>query len=135
MAALLLPYHMLRRLCLLWWVNEVRLEWMFEARLSLPGLLRIFWVNFSGSHPVGVVFFPSLPFMGLMLFPSIRLGNVSGEGSASLALFSLFLFFFSLLISSSPLFFFFFHFFLLQLSHLHLFFFFPFILPFPFSSA
>ena len=54
---------------------------------------------------MGVVFFPSLPFMGVMLFPSIRLGNASGEGGASLALFSLFLFFFFLLFSSSPLFF------------------------------
>ena len=39
---------------------------------------------------MGVVFFPSLPFMGVMLFPSFRLGNASGEGGASLALFSLF---------------------------------------------
>ena len=27
---------------------------------------------------VGVVFFPSLPFMGVMLFPSFVLGNTSG---------------------------------------------------------
>ena len=29
---------------------------------------------------MGVVFFPSLPSMGVMLFPSFVLGNVSGEG-------------------------------------------------------
>ena len=33
---------------------------------------------------MGVVFFPSLPFMGVMLFPSFVLGNVSGEGGAFL---------------------------------------------------
>ena len=44
-----------------------------------------------GSLPhVGVVFFPRLPFMGVMLFPSFRLGNASGDGGASLALLSLF---------------------------------------------
>ena len=53
---------------------------------------------------MGVVFFPSLPFMGVMLFPNIRLGNASGEGGASLALFSLFLFFFFLLFSFFPFF-------------------------------
>ena len=31
---------------------------------------------------MGVVFFPTLPFMGVMLFPSFALGNASGEGSA-----------------------------------------------------
>ena len=30
--------------------------------------------------PVGVVFFPSLPSMGVMLFPSFVLGTASGEG-------------------------------------------------------
>ena len=39
---------------------------------------------------MGVVFFLSLPFMGVMLFPSFRLGNEPGEGVASLALLSLF---------------------------------------------
>ena len=34
---------------------------------------------------MGVVFFPSLPFMGVMLFPSFVLGNASAEGSAPLA--------------------------------------------------
>ena len=31
---------------------------------------------------MGVVFFPSLPFMGVMLFPSFVLGNMFGEGGA-----------------------------------------------------
>ena len=35
---------------------------------------------------MGVVFFPSLPFMGVMLFPSFVLGNVSGEGGTFLVL-------------------------------------------------
>ena len=48
------------------------------------------------------MFFPSLPFMGVMLFPSLWLGNAPGEGGASLALLSLFLILLSLF-SSSPL--------------------------------
>ena len=61
---------------------------------------------------MGVVFFPSLPFVGVMLFPSFWLGNAPGEDGASLALLSLFLvfllpsFFFSPLLFSSSLFFF-----------------------------
>ena len=47
---------------------------------------------------MGVVFFPSLPFMGVMLFPSFSLGNVFGGGGASFASHSLF---FSLSSSSS----------------------------------
>ena len=47
---------------------------------------------------MGVVFFPSLLFMGVMLFPSFVLGNAFGEGGGSLALLSLF---FSLSSSSS----------------------------------
>ena len=72
-------------------MNEVRMGWMFEARLSLLGFLLGSWISFSGSLPVRVVFFPSLPFMGVMLFPSFWLGNAPGEGDASLALLSLFL--------------------------------------------
>ena len=45
------------------------------------------------------MFFPSLPSMGVMLFPSSVLGNAPGENGASLALLSLFLFFFFLLFS------------------------------------
>ena len=94
---------------------------------------------------MGVVFFPNLPFMGVMLFPSFRLGNALGEGGASLALLFLFFYFSSssflplvssfLFFLSSSLFslssFLFSLFFLLLLFHLllpHL------ILPFPFLS-
>ena len=34
----------------------------------------------NGPLPVGVMFFPSFPFMGVMLFPSPVLGNASREG-------------------------------------------------------
>ena len=44
------------------------------------GFLRRLWISFSGSLFVGVVFFPSSPFMGFMLFPSLWLGNASGRG-------------------------------------------------------
>ena len=39
---------------------------------------------------MGVVFFPSLPFMGVMLFPNFGLGNASGEGGTLLVPLSLF---------------------------------------------
>ena len=39
-----------------------------------------FWFSPIGPLPVGVVFFPSLPSMGVMLFLSFVLGTVSGEG-------------------------------------------------------
>ena len=51
---------------------------------------------------MGVVFFPSLPFMGVMLFPSFTLGNASGEGGAPLVPFSPFSVLFSLPLLSSP---------------------------------
>ena len=51
---------------------------------------------------MGVVFFPSLPFMGVMLFPSFALGNASREGSAPLASFSPFSIPLSLSLLSSP---------------------------------
>ena len=68
---------------------------------------------------MGVVFFPSLPFMGVKLLPRFLLGNAFGGGGASFASHSLF----SLYLIpppfylSSPLFFFLF-FLLPQLSHL-----------------
>ena len=71
---------------------------------------------------MGVVFFPSLPFMGVMLFPSFDLGNASGGGSTLLMPPSLF--FYSSFSSSH---FFSFSFLSSFLPHL--------ILPFPFSSA
>ena len=51
---------------------------------------------------MGVVFFPSLPFMGVMLFPSFVLGNVSGAGGALLVPLSLFSILLSLPLLSSP---------------------------------
>ena len=53
---------------------------------------------------MGVVFFPSLPFMGVMLFPSFVLGDVSREGGALLVPLSPFsiLLSLSLLSSLSP---------------------------------
>ena len=53
---------------------------MLDFRLSSMGFLLRLWISFSGSFCVGVVFFPSLPFMGVMLFPSSWLGNASGRG-------------------------------------------------------
>ena len=50
---------------------------------------------------MGVVFFPSLPFMGVMLFPSFMLGNVSEEGGTFLVLLSLFSILLSLPVLSS----------------------------------
>ena len=54
--------------------------------------------------PVGVVFFPNIPFMGVMLFPSFVLCNASGGSGAFLVplfpfffLFFLFIFFILLL--------------------------------------
>ena len=47
------------------------------------------------------MFFPSLPFMGVMLFPSFALGNAYGEGGAPLAPFSPFSTLFSLPLLSS----------------------------------
>ena len=79
--------------------------------------------------------------MGVMLFPSFRLGNALGEGGASLALLSLFLvfllpsFFFSHLPFSPTLLFFSpFSFFPFSSSLVFFFFFFPFILPFRLNS-
>ena len=50
---------------------------------------------------MGVVFFPSIPFMGVMLFPSFVLGNVSEEGGTFLVLLSLFSILLSLPVLSS----------------------------------
>ena len=50
---------------------------------------------------MGVVFFPSLPFMGVMLFPSFVLGDVSGEGGTFFVPLSLFSALFSLPLLSS----------------------------------
>ena len=50
---------------------------------------------------MGVVFFPSLPFMRVMLFPSFVLGNASEEGGAFLVPLSLFYVLLSLPLLSS----------------------------------
>ena len=51
---------------------------------------------------MGVVFFPSLPFMGVMLFHSFALGNASGWGGTLLVSPSLFFILLSLPLLSSP---------------------------------
>ena len=79
-------------------------------------------------RPVRVMFFPSLPFMGVVLFPSFVLGNASGEGGTLFVPLFLFspLLHLSLLSSPSPSF-----------SHsLFLFFlFFPISFSFPFAHS
>ena len=52
---------------------------MLDVLLPSLGSLGCLWIGFSECLHVGVVFFPSLPFMGVMLFPSSLLGNVSRE--------------------------------------------------------
>ena len=42
-----------------------------------------FWFSSVGSLPIRVVFFPSLPYIGAIFFPSFMLGNVFGEGGTS----------------------------------------------------
>ena len=90
---------------------------------------------------MGVVFFPSLPFMGVMLFPSFVLGNASGEGGIFLVPFSPFSILLSLplLSSLSPSLSFSLPSFLLFFSHLILPFSFPFSqtlsIPFLFFSS
>ena len=88
---------------------------------------------------MGVVFFPSLPFMGVMLFPSFTLGNASEGGVTLLVPLSLF----SILLSL-PLFLFSFSFFFILSSSLSSFFprlILPFLFlthklfPSPFSSS
>ena len=51
---------------------------------------------------MGVVFFPSLPFIGVMLFPNFVLGNASGEGGTFLVPLSLFSILLSIPLLSSP---------------------------------
>ena len=90
----------------------LRLNWNLRV-MKLQGL-----VVFVGDPPrdsgpafgfgchllVGVMFFPSFPFVGFMLFPSFVLGNASGEGGTFFVSLSLFspLLSLSLLSSHSP---------------------------------
>ena len=72
------------------------------------------WVVFAGDSPgnsvsvpmdllpMGVVFFPSLPFMGVVLFPIFVVGDASGEGGTFLVSLSLFSPLLSLPLLSSP---------------------------------
>ena len=76
----------------------------------------------DGLLPVGVVFFPSFPFMGVMLFPSPVLGNASRKGSVLNKELLVPLTPFSLLLPS-----------LLPLSLISSPFHFPFPFPFPYS--
>ena len=59
-----------------------QLEFALDEALRLGRLSRGFaegfWFGSDGPLPVGVVFFPSLPFIGVMLLPSFVLGNASG---------------------------------------------------------
>ena len=61
-----------------------------------------FWFGFVGPLLIGVVFFPSLPFMRVVLFPSFVLGNAYGEGGTFLVPLSLFSILLSLHFLSSP---------------------------------
>ena len=65
---------------------------------------RDFGPAFGSDGPllVGVVFFPSFPFIGVMLFPSSVLGNASGESGVLLVPLSPFSPLISLSLLSSP---------------------------------
>ena len=67
-------------------------------RRSAEGL----WLGSEGPLPMGGMFFPSLPFMGFMLFPSFVLGNASGESDAFLVPLSPLSHLLSLSLLSSP---------------------------------
>ena len=65
-----------------------QLEFAHEEASRLGRLRRSsaegFWLSSEGPLPVGVMFFSSFPFMGVMLFPNFVLGNASGESGAFL---------------------------------------------------
>ena len=87
-------------------ISSVQLESVQNEASKLGRLRRGsawgFWFSFVGPLPVGVVFFPSLPFMGVMLSPSFMLGDVSGEGGTFLVSLSLSSPLLSLPLLSSP---------------------------------
>ena len=64
-------------------LESIRNEASKLSRLR-RGSARGFWFSFVGPLPVGVVFFPSLPFMGVVLSPRFVLGDVFGEGGTFL---------------------------------------------------
>ena len=90
---------------------EAQLEFVLDEALRLGRLRRGsaqgFRLGSDGPLPVGVVFFPSLRFMGVMLFPSFVLGNAFGGSGVLLVPLSPFspLLSLSLLSSPSPFFF------------------------------
>ena len=75
-----------------------------ESRLGhlRRGSAQGFRLGSDGLLPVGVMFFPSLPFMGVMLFPSFVVGNASRGSSVFLVPLSLFSPLLSLSLLSSP---------------------------------
>ena len=85
-----------------------------------------FWLSSVRPLLVRVVFFPSLPFMGVMLFPNFVLRIASGEGGTLFVPLSLFFLLLSLPLLSSSSSFSFSHLFFLPLFHIS-FFLFPFL--------
>ena len=83
-----------------------QLEFVLDEASRLGRLCRKSAQGFRlGSNcplPVGVVFFPSLPFMGVMLFPSFVLGNASRGSGVLLVPLSPFSPLISLSLLSSP---------------------------------
>ena len=84
----------------------VQLEFVLDEDLRLGRLRRGsaqgFRLGSDGPLPVGVVFFPGLPFMGVMLFTSFVLGNASGGSGVLLVPLSPFYPLLSLSLLSSP---------------------------------
>ena len=87
-------------------LSGVQLESARNEASKLGRLCRgsawVFWFSFVGPLLVRVVFFPILPFMGVVFFPSFVLGNASGEGGTFLVSLSLFSPLLSLPLLSSP---------------------------------
>ena len=83
-----------------------QLEFVLDEASRLGRLRREsaqgFRLGSNGPLPVGVVFFPSLPFMGVMLFPSFVLGNASRGSGVLLVPLSPFSPLISLSLLSSP---------------------------------
>ena len=83
-----------------------QLEFVLDEASRLSHLRRGstqgFLLGSDAPLPVGVVFFPSLPFMGVMLFPSFVLGNASRESDVLLVPLSPFSPILSLSLLSSP---------------------------------
>ena len=63
------PYA-LEDFCFPYRMNEVCRRWMLDVWLPSLRIFLCFWTGLPEFLRVGVVFFSSLPFMGVMLFPS-----------------------------------------------------------------